>query len=87
MDWQGLLLATLLATVVIRTHADANSFFSSLGDTFKNAGQTIAQGTQNAYGIAKNDTINAAQATGTPSFLTHAFSLKSVSVHHTLPRD
>ncbi|CAL5222729.1 g5136 [Coccomyxa viridis] len=53
-----------MATAIIGTNADANSFFTSLGDTFKNAGQTIAQGTQSAYGIVKNETIDAAQTTG-----------------------
>ena len=63
-DWEVLLCACLLATAVRHTQADANSFFNSLGDTFRDAGQTIAQGTQRAYSVVKNDTINAAQATG-----------------------
>ena len=67
-DWQASLIACLLATASIQTHADANSFFSDLGDTFRNAGQTVAQGTQTAYSIVKNDTISAAQATGAPCF-------------------
>ena len=68
-DWQIVLLASLLATAGIQTRADANSFFNSVGDTFKNAGQTIAQGTQAAYGTVKNETISAAQATGCSDFL------------------
>ena len=67
--WQVLLTACLLTAAVTQSHADAKSFFSSLGDTFKSAGQTVAQGAQTAYAVVKNDTINAAQATGTPRLL------------------
>ena len=63
-DWEVLLCTCLLATAVRDTHADANSFFNSLGDTLRDAGQTIAQGTQRAYSVVKSDTNNAAQATG-----------------------
>jgi hypothetical protein len=68
-DWEVLLCTCLLATAVRHTYADANSFFNSLGDTFRAAGQTMAQGTQRAYSVVKNDTIDAAQATGGRLFL------------------
>ena len=66
---QALLVAIVVATAIIGTNADANSFFTNLGDTFKNAGQTIAQTAQTGYGVVKNETITAAQATGVSCFL------------------
>ncbi|CAK0783756.1 hypothetical protein CVIRNUC_006955 [Coccomyxa viridis] len=61
---RAVLLACLLATAARKGRADAGSFFNNLGNTFVNAGETIAHGTQAAYSTVKNDTVNAAQATG-----------------------
>ena len=74
---RAVLLACLLATAARKGRADAGSFFNNLGNTFVNAGETIAHGTQAAYSSVKNDTVNAAQATG--AFLLASALSRSVS--------
>ena len=77
---QAVLLACLLATAAREGRANAGSFFNNLGNTFASAGETIAHGTQAAYSTVKNDTVNAAQATGASSFWVSSF-LYDISLH------
>ena len=78
---RAVLLACLLATAARQGRADAGSFFNNLGNSFANAGETIAHGTQAAYSTVKNDTVNAAQATGASSCWLNFFPVQCLSSH------
>lgn len=64
-SWKSLLFLTLLIASTQGSTADIGSFFNSLGNTLKDAGNTVKDGTETAFQVVKNTTVDAANATGT----------------------
>lgn len=61
---KALLCLALLVASTQCTKADIGGFFSDLGNSLKDAGNTIKGGTETAFQVVKNNTVDAANATG-----------------------
>lgn len=63
-SWRALLCLALLLASTQSSSADIGGFFNNLGNSLKDAGNTIKTGAESTFQVVKNGTVDAANATG-----------------------